>query len=170
MVWRKVPVPIRGRATAGLRGTAVQNHRCLSKQTKPRIPSTGTTKPTLILYLLPNLFLFAFLPTNLCQSLQNQEHSFGFVHASMIFPSLCSSCQLHCSRCSLTSFCSQLTFYDAINRLLSGICCLGGMAVSALDDKNTFDPHFPRPWDTATFEIGFHAFEQGNCIWNPKLK
>lgn len=38
--------------------------------------------------------------------------------------------------------------YDAIYRLLSGSYCLGVMAVSILDDADTFEPQFPRPRDT----------------------
>lgn len=54
----------------------------------------------------------------------------------------------HSSPSHSVSFCSQLTFCDAINRLLGGVCCLEEMAASALDDEHTFDPQFPRPWDT----------------------
>lgn len=65
------------------------------------------------------------------------------------------------------SFCSQLTFCDAIIRLLGGICCLEGMAASALDEDNTFDTQFPRPWDTTPSYAPTPGYIGGD--WTPSL-
>lgn len=152
--------PIRG-TYCGLSSDYCLEPSISSKQNKPPIGASKGLFPQLDPFV-PDPLSLAFLTNITFQSLQ------------ILKQSLCTHDYSGRSGHSVSyltllplDLCSQLTTYDAINRLLCGICCVEGMTVSALDDEITTDSRFLWPSDPTPSYAPTPGYFGGT--WSPSV-